>query len=174
MPKTRQQKEQILEKLSTDLQNAKSAVLASFTAVPVKQDQELRKNLRQENVSYCVVKKTLLRKIFEKVGFKTDIIENLNGNISLAVSSQDEVAPAKILHDFSKQNEHMQLIGGVLENKWVDESKIKALAKLPSKDELIAKTVGTIKAPLSGFVNVLAGNLRGLVNVLTAIKDQKA
>ncbi len=173
MPKTRQQKQEVLDKLTQQLQDAKSATLATFTAVTVKTDQELRRNLKQENISYGVVKKTLLKKVFEKLGYDQNNLDDLNGNITLAVSSEDEVAPAKLISQFAKANEGVTVQGGILENKWVDAIKIDALAKLPSKQELIAKTVGTIKAPLNGFVNVLAGNVRNLVNVLNAIKEQK-
>jgi large subunit ribosomal protein L10 len=174
MPKTRQQKERVLTDLTENLKNAKSAALASFSAVPVSKDQELRSNMKKESISYSVVKKTLLRKAFDKIGYSTDPLNSLSGNISMAISADDEVAPAKALADFAKDNEGMSLVGGVLENNWVDENKVKALAALPSKDELIAKTVGTIKAPLNGFVNVLAGNIRGFVNVLNGIKESKS
>ncbi len=173
MPKTRQQKQEVLDKLTQELQDAKSATLATFTAITVKIDQELRRSLKQENISYGVVKKTLLRKVFEKLGYEQNNLDSLTGNITLAVSNEDEVAPAKLISQFAKDNEGVTVQGGILENKWVDAIKINALAKLPSKQELIAKTVGTIKAPLNGFVNVLAGNTRNLINVLNAIKEQK-
>jgi large subunit ribosomal protein L10 len=85
----------------------------------------------------------------------------------------DEVAPAKILVDFAKGKE-MKIYGGLLEGKFITAAKVKELAGLPSKLELIALTVRTIQAPISGFVNVLAGNLRGLVNVLKAVKESKS
>ena len=173
MPKTRQQKEQLLQQLIDDLSSAKAATLTSFTKITVSADQGLRKELRQQEVKYEVVKKTLLRKAFEKLGLPTDKVDTWQGNISLAVSEKDEVAPAKVIDKFIKNNESMVILGGVLGQEWMEADRIKSLAKLPSKEELIAKTVGTIKAPLNGFVNVLAGNLRGLVNVLNAIKDQK-
>ena len=121
-----------------------------------------------------MVKKTLLRKAFEKLGLPADKIDSWQGNISLAVSEKDEVAPAKLIAKFIKDNENMAILGGLLGQEWMEVDRVQSLAKLPSKEELIAKTVGTIKAPLNGLVNVLAGNLRGLVNVLNAIKDQKA
>ena len=83
------------------------------------------------------------------------------------------MAPAKILEQFSKTNGAVKIIGGVIERKFITAAEVIALAKLPSKQELLAKLVGTINAPISGFVNVLAGNLRGFVQVLNAIKDQK-
>ncbi|NCP17292.1 50S ribosomal protein L10 [Candidatus Kuenenbacteria bacterium CG_4_9_14_3_um_filter_39_14] len=174
MPKTRQQKETVLSNLTDNIKNAKSATLASFSAITVKDDQQLRNTMHQENVNYSVIKKTLLRKAFEKLGFKTDLFKGINGNVAMAISAADEVAPAKAIHDFAVKNNNMNIVGGILENNWIDSHKVKALAVLPSKQELLAKVVGTIKAPLSGLVNVLAGNMRGLVNVLKAIKDQKS
>ena len=173
MPKTRQQKEEVLQNLVNNLKNAKATTLAHFRAISVKLDQGLRKDLRANKISYSIVKKTLLRKALKLLKYPTDIVNDIDGNIAIAISPEDEVAGAKILNKFSQENETMKIIGGILENNWIDEAKIKALAKLPSKDELIAKTVGTIKAPLSGFINILAGNARSLVNVLNAIKNTK-
>ena len=174
MPKTRQQKEQTVENLSHALKNAKSATLASFSSIPVSADRQLRKNLRQEQVGYSVVKKTLLKKVLQKLGYPTQHIEKLVGNISIAISNQDEVAPAKTINKFAEGNGNIKIVGGILDNQWIDQAKVEELAKLLSKPELIAKTIGTLKAPLNGLVNVLIGNLRGLVNVLNSIKENKA
>ena len=163
-----------MSELTDNLKNAKSAVLANFSAITVKDDQQLRNVIRCQEINYSVIKKTLLRKAFEKLGFKTDLFKGVDGNISMAISAADEVAPAKAIHGFIAKNNNMNIIGGILENNWIDSNKVKALAVLPSKQELLAKAISTIKAPLSGLVNVLAGNLRGLVNVLKAIKDQKS
>lgn len=174
MPKTRQQKEELLQQLIDDLSSAKAAALTSFTKITVSADQELRNELRQHEVKYGVVKKTLLRKAFEKLGLPTNKVDEWQGNISLAVSEKDEVTPAKLIDKFIKDNENMVILGGMLGQEWMDVDRVRSLAKLPFKEELIAKTVDTIKAPLNGLVNVLAGNLKGLVNVLNTIKDQKA
>ena len=173
MPKTRQQKEEILNKLVEDLKSSKAVTLTSFSELPVNEDQKLRQEFYDQKIGYGVVKKTLLRKAFDKLGHSEADFDSLTNNISVAISQEDEVAPAKISEKFSSDNESFDIVGGILENKWIDKNGVIALAKLPSKEELIAKTVGTIKAPLSGFVNVLAGNARGLVNVLNAIKDKK-
>ncbi len=173
MPKTRQQKEQVLRQLVDNLSSAKAATLASFTKISVKDDQALRRNLRQAEVKYSVIKKTLLKKAFEKLNFPIDELDNWQGNISMAISDMDEIVSAKLIANFIKDNESMDILGGLLENKWMNAQEIKALAKLPSKQELVAKTVGTIKAPLNGLVNVLAGNLRNLLGVLRAIQEEK-
>ncbi|MBU0708043.1 50S ribosomal protein L10, partial [Patescibacteria group bacterium] len=86
----------------------------------------------------------------------------------------DEVTAAKILKDFSKTHPQVELSSGYLDGKVLDQVSVAELAALPSRDELIAKTVYTIKAPITGFVNVLAGNLKGLVYALKAISENKA
>jgi large subunit ribosomal protein L10 len=174
MPKTKQQKAETLKDLEQELKQAKSATLVSFAGLPIKSDIELRNKLFENNISYQVVKKTLLQKAFASLGLATADIENHKNNISIAVSVEDEVAPAKIINDFAKRNEALKIFGGILESKWIDEIMVKNLASLPSKDEMLARTVYTIQAPISGFVNVLAGNLRGLVNVLNSLKDKRS
>jgi len=173
MPKTRQQKEQDFKELKERLDTAKAVVMCAFDKLDVNSDQSLRSELRQNEVSYKVFKKTLLKKAFEEAGIEGFSEDNLERNIALA-AGQDEVNGAKILAKFAKGNENFQIVGGLLEKNWLAKEQVEALSKLPSKEELIAKTVGTIKAPITGFVNVLAGNMRGLVNALNAIKEQKA
>ena len=172
MPKTRQQKQEILKSIDRKIKESSSLIVSVFNKLPVSQDQELRADLKQNNIDYQVVKKTLLKKSFEENKIKELPYELLIGNISIA-ACQDEVTGAKILSKFAKDKEDFKIIGGILEKTWIDAEKILELAKLPSKDELIAKTVATVKAPLNGLVNVLVGNIRGLVRVLNAVKDKK-
>ena len=162
-----------MSQLERELKKAKGVTLTSFRGITVSADQELRHSMRSAGVSYSVVKKTLLRRVFEKMGLPTDSFEETDANISIAISPDDEVATARVANNFAKNNETFGIVGGIFEDSWIDEAKVNALAQLPSKDQLIAKTVGTIKAPLSSFVNVLMGNARGLVNVLNAIKESK-
>ena len=86
----------------------------------------------------------------------------------------DEVTPARIVNTFAKTHEVVSIFGGLLEGKFIDSAMVKSLANLPSKTELLSRMVGSFNAPLSGLVNVLAGNLRGLARVLNAYKDKKA
>jgi len=174
MPKTRSQKEQVLEDLINDIKQAKSAAIASFLSMPVNLDQQFRQQMYENDVSYHVIKKTLIKKAFGQLGFDNKNIDGLHGNISVAASKQDEVSPAKIIKKFTKENESLSIVGGILEQEWIGKEKVEHLASLPTKDELIATTVRTIKAPLNGFANVLAGNLRGLINVLVAVKESKS
>ena len=91
--------------------------------------------------------------------------------LAIAFAMDDEVTPAKGIALFAKKNEAIEILGGILERKFIDEEMVKKLAALPTKEQLIAKMVGTISAPISGMMNVFAGNIRGLVNVLNAHKD---
>lgn len=104
-------------------------------------------------------------------------VRTMDGKLAAVFSYEDEVAPAKIIANFRKDKEKADKIfflGGILENKLLSKEEMESLSQLPSKPELYAKLVGSLNAPVSGFVNVLAGNLRGLVGVLKAISEKKA
>ena len=139
----------------------------------VVQLEELRKQLRDEQVKFQVIKKTLIKKVLDDVKLDVDV-KNLGQGLAVAFGMNDEVSPAKILAKFQKENDALQIYGGVLEQKFMDEDQVVALSKLLSKPELYAKLVGSINAPVSGFVNVLSGTMRGLVQVINGIKDSKA
>lgn len=173
MPKTRQQKAEIKDELAEKFGKMKSVVFTSVSGYTMKDADALRAKGRAENVDFLVTKKTLLVRALEDKGISVskDLVE---GSVLTAISYTDEVAPAKIIADFSKGREGFKMVGGVLEGSFVDASAVKQLATLPSKQELLGKLVGTINAPVSGFVNVLAGNVRGLVRVLSAIEESKS
>ena len=176
MPKNKIQKQEILRTLGEKIKKSKSVVFAGFNAFGVKDNENLRSKLRAENSEYYVAKKTLMN-----IAFKDSNIESLNargydGKIAAIFSYEDEVAPAKILGEFRKDKEKeakIFFLGGILENKLLSKEQVEALSKLPSKQELYAKLIGSMNAPISGFVNVLAGNLRNFVGVLKAISEKK-
>jgi len=173
MAKTRQQKEIALKDLSEKLGTAKSSVFVNFDGLKVKEIEELRKKCRGEKVDYIVAKKTLMKLGFKQAGINDVDPKTFSKGIATVLSYEDEVAPARIIQDYAKGHEALYAIGGILEGKFVGREKVIELAKLPSRLELVAKVVGSIKAPITGFVNVLSGNLRNLVYVLSAIKDNK-
>jgi len=173
MAKTKQQKSKELKNLTANLQKAKSLVFVNFDGLKVKEIEELRKKCRQEHVSYMVAKKTLMKLAFKEAGITDIDPKSLDKGVATVLGFEDEVAPARIIQGFAKDHEALKTIGGILENRFVNKEKIIELAKLPSKNELLAKLVGSIKAPVSGFVNVLSGNLRSLVYVFNAIKEIK-
>jgi len=176
MPKNKQQKEEILKILKEKISQAKSVVFAGFNALGVKDNENLRAKLRAENSEYYVTKKTLLEKAFKDSKIEDLKTREYEGKVAAIFSYEDEVASAKILGEFRKDKEKQDKIfflGGILENKLLSKDQVEALSLLPSKQELYAKMVGSLNAPISGFVNVLAGNFRGLVTVLKAVSEKK-
>ena len=169
---TKDQKKNIVKDLAEIIKNSKSVVFSDFKGLKVKDMTDLRRELRKEESDMKVVKKTLINLALKDAGIEMDT-KNFEGQIAIAISEKDEVAIAKIISKFAKANENLKIVGGILGTKTLAKEEIAALAKLPSKEELLAKLVGTINAPVSGFVNVLAGNLRGLVTVLKAVADKK-
>jgi len=176
MPKNKQQKQEILKALSDKINKAKSIVFAGFNTLGVKDNEVLRSKLLEENSEYYVAKKTLIDKALSDNKISDLKTREFEGKVAAIFSYEDEVAPAKIIGDFRKDKEKADKIvflGGILENKLLSKQEVEALALVPSKPELYAKMVGSLNAPISGFVNVLAGNLRGLVGVLKAISEKK-
>lgn len=174
MPKSKIQKNEITRNLTERIKKSKSIVFAGFNALGVKDNEELRLKLRAENGEYYVAKKTLLERALKEQGVENLDSKSLIGKLAVIFSYEDEVSPAKILDSFRKGKEDkICFLGGVLEGKLLSKEEVEDLAKLPSKVELYAKLVGTLNAPVSGFVNVLAGNIRNFVGVLKAIEEKK-
>jgi len=173
MSKNIEQKNQEVERLSDKLAKIKIGVLTSYTGLKVMDMNELRRGLQAEGVEYQAAKKTLLKVALEKAGIKDTDPKNLEGSLALAFGYDDEVSAPKFLKKFQKSNENLKILGGIYEGQFISAEKILELASIPSKEELMAKLVWTIKGPLSGFYNALNGNLVGLVNVLNAVKDIK-
>ncbi len=171
MAKTRQQKEQDFQELTSRLESAKSIVLAEYRGTTVVEMDKLRRALGSEGVKAKVYKIPLIKKAFEAKGIQVSELD-YKLPVILSVSEQDEVAPARIIKNISKDIKTINILSGVVDGKFADSTQMMALADLPSKDELRAKLVGTINAPVSGFVNVLAGNIRGLINVLNAVAQK--
>lgn len=175
MPKeaTLSQKRVVIDEISNKIKAAKAMVFADYRGLTVEQDTELRSALRKAGVEYKVVKNTLTRIAVNENGLE-GLDGILNGPTAMAVSDTDPVAPAKVLNEYAKKFEKLELKAGVVEGKIIDLNGIKALAELPPREVLIAKVLGGFNAPISGFVNVLNGNMRGLVVALNAIAEQKA
>jgi len=174
MAKTRQQKEEIVSQLVEDFKNMESAAFSTISGFNMAQADTLRQKAADSNAKIFIAKKTLLQIAAKEAGVEGLDPGEFEGSILTAVAFGDAVSAAKLLKELSKENEGVSLIAGVLEGRGISAEEVTTLASLPSREELLAKLVGSINAPVSGFVNVLAGNLRGLVTVLGAIKDQKA
>lgn len=135
------------------LQNAATGVLIDYRGLTVEEDTKLRNDLRAAGVKYFVVKNTLLRLAANQVGLE-ELDSILHGPTALAVS-EDPVAPAKILFDFAKGNEKVEIKSGFMDGKVMSMDELTTLAKTPSKDALIAKIMGSLNAPVSNLVRLL-------------------
>ena len=170
-------KQAVVAQLKEQLESAKGVVLTSYKGLTVAQDTELRRELREAGVSYHVVKNTMLRIAAKEAGIE-GIEEHLEGTTAFAFSTVDAVAPAKVICGFIKKNkledaEVLTVKVGMVEGKVIGVDEVKALATLPSREELIAKLLGSMNAPISNTVNVLQGVIRNAVYVLDAIRSQK-
>lgn len=170
----KQQKQTLVAEVTKKIKNSKALVFAGFKGVSVKDITTVRRELSKNGSGWQVLKKTLLNIALKDAGIVVDV-RKLDGQIGVAFS-HDEVTAAKVLAEFAKTNKTVPFTieGGSLGVKELSIEEVKALAKLPSQDEMRAKLVGTLQAPISSFVRVLSGNLSGLVQVLKAIEEKKA
>jgi len=167
---SKEKKQEIIKNLADKLARQKTVIFSDHTGLKVNQVQDLRQQLREEKVDYQVAKKTLIDLAFKKAGFDKIKIKELHGQIALVFGYQDEIWPAKILYNFSRENKSLKILAGLVNGEYLEEEAIISLAKLPSKQELLAKLVGSVSAPLSGLINVLQGNLIKLVNLFKNLK----
>jgi large subunit ribosomal protein L10 len=173
MAKSRAQKQETVNQLDSEMKGMKSVVFANFDGVKVKQVDALRKEARDSDVQMVVAKKTLLKKTLKKNKLDTLSDYKFEGGVASFFSRSDEVAGAQLVKKFGKEVEGLKMLGGIVDGEYFDESKIKQLASLPGKLELLGSVVGTIAAPLMNFMNVAAGPARQLVTVVDNIKKSK-
>jgi large subunit ribosomal protein L10 len=165
-------KQQITEDLHDRFARSAIIVLTDYKGLDVTSINELRRKLRDANIEYQVVKNTLLVRAAEDTEIAL-IKDHFKGPSAVAISYDDPVAPAKVLTQFAKENDKLEIKVGVLNGKVLDVQAIKALAMLPSREVMLAHVLSTINAVPTSFVRVLAEVPRSMLNVLTAIKDQK-
>ncbi len=172
---TRQRKEENVAQLQDQLSQLKLMVMTDYRGLTVPEINELRANLRAEGITYNVTKNTLLRIAAKNTENLADIDPStFVGPMALAISTEDEVAPARVVFQYAKQHDALEIVGAVTgDGKVLTPAEVKALATLPTRDQLLAQVVGTIAAPLSGLVGVMGANVRGIVTVLNAIKESK-
>lgn len=169
----RNSKEQLVAEMAEKLAGAKAAFVADYRGLNVEQVTKLRTALRDAGCEYKVFKNTLLK--LAAKGTKNEVLDPyLAGPTAVAIAPGDPVAPAKVLADFAKANQKFELKGGVLDGKVLTVADIQALAELPSREVLLGKLLGSLNAPASNFVGVLAAIPRSLVLALAAIQEKKA
>lgn len=172
MPLTRDQKEKIVTDLSKLLRNKTSAVITDFTGTKAEQMAQLRRKLHEAGCDYSVVKKSLLDISLTEADQPEIDTESLEGQIAIATSPDDEVTPAKIIYEFAKDHNLEMILKGIVGEEEKRKEQMVQLAQLPSKDELQAQLVGSLKSPLVGLENILSANTRKLCMVLRAKAEQ--
>lgn len=183
MAKTRAQKEETVVKLTEKLSRAKAVVFADYKGLSMKQLSDLRDKLSEVNGEFSITKNTLLKRALSAINLEgparnapaptSQMLAGAGGPTATLFAYDDEVSPIKILVKALKDATLGKVKGGFLGNAALDEARILQLATLPGKDELRAKTVGVLVAPLQGIVGVLNANLRNLVYALNQIKLQR-
>ena len=148
------EKKQAVAQMVEKLQNAQAGVFVDYIGLTVSEDTDLRNKLRAAGVEYKVVKNTLTRFAAKEVGYD-ELDPILNGPTSLAISYDDPIAPAKVIAEFAKSNDKIEIKSGFLDGKVISLDEIKTLASTPSKDVLLAKLMGSLNSPVSSLARVL-------------------
>ncbi|MCL2869366.1 50S ribosomal protein L10 [Candidatus Saccharibacteria bacterium] len=167
---SRDKKQSLVADMSEALKGSKMVVFAAYTGLSVADMQDLRKAAREANVAIKVIKNRLVRVAMQGSDtYKSTDTSALNGQLVYALSSEDEVAPAQVLDKFAKTHPQLTLVGAFSnEGANLDTDAVKALAGLPSKNQLIAQTVAQLLSPVHDITNGLSGNLHGLLDAIAA------
>lgn len=169
---TKEKKQEIVKQLTESFKKAKSVVFADSEGLNVKDFSDMRQKLNDEEVKYKIAKKTLIRIAVKEAGLEEIPEEILSGQTGLAFSDTDEIIAAKTLYEFSKNNENIKLLGALMDGNILSQANTLELAKIPSKDELLARLVGSINAPVNGFYSTLHSLLRSFVGTLSAYAEK--
>jgi large subunit ribosomal protein L10 len=164
---TREKKEKIVNEYVEKLRRSQAVIVSEYRGLSTKQLQGLRRDLRGAQSELTVSKNTLIARALTEVGLPAPD-ELLTGPVAVTFCYEEVAAPAKVLTKFAKDSKIMVLRGGLLGQTVFNETGVQSLTELPSKEQLRAQVVGTLQSPMSGLVNVLAGTVRGFMNVLNA------
>lgn len=167
-----QEKQAAVAEVIDKMKRAQCVVVLDYRGLTVDEVTSLRNQFREAGVEYKVIKNNMLKRAAEELNIE-GVEEYFKGPSAVAFGYEDPVAPAKILCKFVKDVNKTEIKGGILDGKVMDAAGITSLSKLPSKEELLAKMMGSMNAPVTNFVGVLAAIPRGLVCALNAIAQQK-
>lgn len=171
--KVLEQKKALVAELAEKMKKAAAGVLVDYKGINVADDTKLRADMRKADVDYTVYKNTMIRLAAREAGLE-GLDPFLSGTTALAMSETDVTAPAKVVVDYAKKIQgKYEVKAGFIEGRVVSAKEIEAIAALPPKEVLIAQVLGGLNAPITGFVNVLNANLRGLVVALNAIREKR-
>ncbi|MCD8069606.1 MAG: 50S ribosomal protein L10 [Lachnospiraceae bacterium] len=149
-------KQPIVAEISETVRDAQSVVLVDYKGLTVEQDTQLRRKLREENISYKVYKNTLMNFAFKGTDFE-QLAPYLNGPSAIAVSSADATAPARVITDFVKANKltNLEIKAGVVEGQVYDAAGMQSIASIPSREVLLSRLLGSMQSPIANFARVV-------------------
>lgn len=165
-------KKDIVSDIENKIKDAESVIFVDYRGLSVLEVSELRNNFRGAGVEYRVMKNTMIQRAVDNLGI-AGLEDVLKGPTAVAFGAKDPVAPAKIMSDFIKKAKKTEIKGGILAGRALDPAGVKELADLPSKEQLLAKMMGSLNAPVTGFVMVLSGVLSKFVRTLEAVRVEK-
>ncbi|WP_397476344.1 50S ribosomal protein L10 [Pusillimonas sp.] len=171
MSLNRQEKAVVIEEVAAQIATAQSVIIAEYRGLDVAAVTVLRKQARESGVYLRVLKNTLVRRAVAGTPFE-GLTAQMVGPLMYAVS-QDPVSAAKVLAGFAKTNDKLAIVGGALPDNVLNQDGVKALATMPSREELLAKLMGTMQAPVTQFVRTLNEVPTKFVRGLAAVRDQK-
>ncbi len=167
-----QRKHQIVEEVRERFLASKIVILAEYRGVDVSGMTELRRSARELNVYVRIVKNTLAKRAVENTGYEC-LKDRFLGPLAIALSD-DPVVVAKLMHEFSKSNDALKIQTGAMNGEILSPEELKVLATLPSRDELLARLVGTMSAPLQNLVGTLSQIPASMIRVLSAVRDSRS
>ena len=170
---SKEKKEQIIKELSEQIKKAKTIYFAKFLGLKVSEMNELRQELKKDNAKARVVKKNLAKIVFSQEDYKDEIFNGEANSFMVNFAFDDPINTAKVLWNFSKKNDKFQILGGITDGVFIDAEKVIRLAKIPSRDILLGRLVGSIASPMQRLLYTLNGNIQKLVVVLGGIKATK-
>jgi len=167
---TKTQKKEIINDLADKIKCQQGLIFTDIKGIKVVDIQKLRREIKKAEGEYKVAKKTLINLALKQENRKIDMAK-FEGSLALVFGYRDSVSIAKILVNFGKKNENLKILGGLINDIFLTTEQIKDLANIPSREELLAKLIWSIQYPISGFVNVLQGNIRNLIGILSALQN---
>jgi len=173
----RLEKKYLVEEISENLKESKGFFVTSYVGLTAEDISAIHKSCRKESSKYMVVKNRVFKIAVKESGYEVSkqLEDSLKGSTAVVFSKSDSIAMAKMLLGIEKEkNGLLKLKGGFVEGRWFNEEQVVELSKLPSREVLLAKLMGTLKAPLNGFVSVLSAPLRNMLYVLNGIAEKKS
>ena len=165
---------ELVDQLTEKIKASSALYFAKYTGMSVEQASHLRQSFTDNSVEFIVSKNTLTKIAAEKAGLSKDIFDKfLSGQIAIAYAGNDPTAPAKVIKDFSKENECLEVVGLYFDGELYSPDKYKEIANLPSREELLTKFVVALNYPMTSVLYSLKASMSGLVNALNNLKEQK-